>query len=121
LVHFVLFGIVIVLKFYGSLSYYAASREFPKAMTCMEEIGDNPVVLPVVSIEGSNIKPYTNSWGYLVLKKDIVTPYIFAGSQQPRDIAGPSLPLQSSEDMKTPMMSPRRSGKESGRRTLTCL
>jgi hypothetical protein len=52
-------------------------------MTCMEEIGDKSVVLPVVSIEGSNINPYTNSWGYLVLKQDIVTPYIFAGSQQP--------------------------------------
>ncbi|MDA8433694.1 MAG: hypothetical protein M0Z60_12145 [Nitrospiraceae bacterium] len=83
-VPFSLLGIVIALKLFGSLSYYASfSREFPKMMACMEQIGERSAVLPVVSIEGSNINPYTHSWGYLVLKKDIVTPYIFAGGQRP--------------------------------------
>jgi hypothetical protein len=83
-VPFVLFAIVLALKLYGSLAYYASfAREFPAVMSCMEEIGEKSVVLPIVSIEGSNINPYSNSWGYLILKKDMVTPYIFAGSQQP--------------------------------------
>ncbi len=80
----VLFVIVIAIKSYWSFSYYSsASRNFPEIRKCMDKMEAGAVLLPVCSAEGSNINPYTHSWGYEVLKKEFVTPYLFAGREQP--------------------------------------
>jgi hypothetical protein len=79
----ILFGIALSIKAYGSFVYYSAfSNNFPKAMGCFEKIEEGSTLLPVVSMDESNINAYAHAWGYAVLKKDIIVPYIFAGKYQ---------------------------------------
>jgi hypothetical protein len=80
----ILFLIVLALKAYGSFSYYSEfPHNFSKISDCMDRVEDGAALLPVCSIEDSNINPYTHVWAYAVLKKEIVTPYFFAGREQP--------------------------------------
>ncbi len=79
-----LFIIVLSIKAYGSFSYYSAFQgNFPKILECMDKVDDGSVLLPVCSMDESNINPYTHVWGYEVLRKKIVVPYLFAGREQP--------------------------------------
>jgi hypothetical protein len=80
----ILFLIVLALKAYGSFSYYSEfPRNFSKISNCMDRVEDGAVLLPVCSMDESNINPYTHVWAYEILKKEIVTPYLFAGREQP--------------------------------------
>jgi hypothetical protein len=80
----ILFILVLAMKAYGSFSYYS---EFPgtlsKISRCMDKVEEGAVLLPVCSMDGSNINPYTHVWAYEVLKKKLITPYLFAGREQP--------------------------------------
>jgi hypothetical protein len=76
--------LVLAIKAYGSFSYYSGfPATFSKIRSCMDKVAEGSVLLPVCSMEESNINPYTHVWGYELLKKQIVTPYLFAGRQQP--------------------------------------
>jgi hypothetical protein len=80
----ILFLIVLALKAYGSFSYYSEfPHNFSKISDCMDRVEDGAVLLPVCSIDDSNINPYTHVWAYEVLKKEIMAPYFFAGREQP--------------------------------------
>jgi hypothetical protein len=80
----ILFLIVLAIKAYGSFSYYSEfPYNFSRISHCMDQVDEGAVLLPVCSMDGSNINPYTHVWAYEVLKKEIVTPYLFAGREQP--------------------------------------
>jgi hypothetical protein len=80
----ILFLIVLALKAYGSFSYYSEfPRNFSRISNCMDSVENGAVLLPVCSMDESNINPYTHAWAYEVLKKEVVTPYFFAGREQP--------------------------------------
>jgi uncharacterized membrane protein YhdT len=80
----ILFLIVLALKAYGSFSYYSEfPRNFSRISNCMDRVENGAVLLPVCSMDESNINPYTHAWAYEVLKKEVVTPYFFAGREQP--------------------------------------
>jgi hypothetical protein len=80
----ILLVIVLTIKAYGTFSYYS---EFPpnflKISECMDKVEDGAVLLPVCSMDETNINPYTHVWGYEVLQKEIVSPFLFAGREQP--------------------------------------
>jgi hypothetical protein len=79
-----LFVIVLAIKAYGSFSYYSEfPHNFSRISSCMDRVEEGAVLLPVCSMDESNINPYTHVWAYEVLKKEIVTPYLFAGREQP--------------------------------------
>jgi hypothetical protein len=80
----ILFLIVLALKAYGSFSYYSEfPHNFSRISSCMDRVENGVVLLPLCSMDESNINPYNHVWAYEVLKKEIVTPYLFAGRAQP--------------------------------------
>jgi hypothetical protein len=80
----IIFSVAILLKAYGSFVYYSAFlNKFPGVMECADKIETGSVVLPVDSADTSEINAYVHAWGYAILKKDFLTPYIFAGKYQP--------------------------------------